>query len=1047
MTSVPPRATVGPEDPAHREPDPAGGGDEIAENRRIHRVPCRIAVSQEGRSAPLGETRDLSLGGLFVATDQPLPTGSVVPLALELGPGGPELRISAEVVRRTPDGMGLRFLGMKRRERRQLKGFVGELNSVDSSRETASRLLAIEERAIEPITEPEPIRKLLERTRSLQVRLKLIPRDRQLREEAVLERLEGDRLVLRGDRPSSLQHDEAILVLHTLEFVSYSFQATVVRVSGRRLELSLPELIVYSERRATDRVQVGTGAWLVLEPAWQDGPGQRWRILEMSGSGLSFRTEAGGCQLRVGTPLEGASLLRAGQEILLEAARIRHITPAADGSFLKIGVEHGARRAMPAVIRQAPSRGGPIRRLGRWLTGQAAKVSFLRHKRALDEAAAEPFEVVRIDSGASELVGLLNSTEPEGAGLRCPLVVVVPGFAGRKEQMSGLALTLVDTFARNHQDVAVLRFDGSNNLGESWKDPECVRDGNHTLRYTVSGTVDDIDRVLAWARGNSRIEPTSVILVSVSFGSVPVRHFLASRQDHGVDLWVSYMGAADARDSVHHVSGHLDLFENAARGRPSGVVTLLGCLADADRFFSDLREHGIGTLEDARAEMARVTSDVFWIVGRHDAFMDPRRAHDLMTVDAPGARELLEVDAGHIPRSSDQAVRQFALIAERVFRQVHGIRVAGATPSLGWLGAVSALEWGRVRRPRIDRSAWWTRYLLGEGGPGIDVLDLSPRYRSFMELQARLLDPAGQRVLELGAGTGNLSRLIAEAGPASLRCTDLLEEVADLIRAKAGPGVEVGVVDADGSPRTAMARWIQGDLPGLSTLARRIPGLHPDLARRIAERYTPTLHAALLGRPVDVAWAARDADLAQADGEVVADLALLACLATGAVDETTAASGLRRLPPACLEGSVGLPFPDASFDRAALSLVVSYLEHPEDLVRELHRVLAPGGTMVLSSMRPDADSSRIFLELVEQLEIAAPEDLPPGADRRSLLAGARAFMGDASDLMRMEEEGLFRFFGGEELADMVARAGFVDPGIHRGFGDPPQAVIVRCARP
>lgn len=1048
MTFDPPRATAGPSEPAGGAPDRAGGGDGSADNRRIHRVPCRIAVSQQGRSAPLGRTRDLSLDGLFVDTDQPLPVGAVLPLALELDEAGQELRVSAEVVRRTSDGMGLRFLAMKRKERKRLKRYVGELNSVDSSRETASRLLNVAERAIEPITDGEAIRQLLERTRRLGVRLKLIPRDRQLREEAALQGLDGDRLVLRGDRPSALRHDEAVLVLHTLEFVSYSFQAQVARVSGRRVELSLPELVVYSERRATDRVQVGTDAWLVLEPAWKDGPKQRWKVLEVSGSGLSFQAEPQGFQLRIGTPLDGAALVRGGREDRLEAARVRHITPAADGSLLKVGVEHGARRAVPAVIRSTATRPGPLRRLGGWLTAQISKVSFLKHQRALEQAPADagPIEVVRIGSGDDELVGLLNTTDAEAEGLRCPVVVVAPGFAGRKEQMSGLALTLVDTFARNHQDVAVLRFDGSNNLGESWKSPGCQEEGSHTLGYTVSGAVRDIDRALEWVRGTDRLEATSVVLVSVSFSSVPVRHFLASRDDHGVDLWVSYMGAADARDSVHHVSGHLDLFENAARGQANGQVTLLGCLADADLFFDDLRRLGIGTLEDARAEMARVSSDVFWIVGRHDAFMDPRRAHDLMTVEASGARELMEVDAGHIPRSSGQAVEQFRLISERVFAQAHGIRGMAPAPSLGWLGAVSAVEWDRVRRPAIDRSAWWARYLLGEGGPGFDVLDLSPRYRSFVELQARLLEPAGQRVLELGAGTGNLSRLIAGSEPASFVCTDLVPDVVDIIRSKVGPDVEVATVDADGSPRSAMSRWIRGDLPGLPALARRLPGLHPDRVRRLMDRYTPPLHAALLGRPVDVGRVVDELDLDPGDADVVQDLALLARVAAGTEDVEQARDRLRRLPGACLDGTTGLPWPDGRFDRVVLSLVLSYLRSPEDLVREVHRVLAPGGMLVVSSMRPDADSSRIFLELVDWLMEAPQDELPAGMDREELLRGARSFMGDASDLMRMEEEGLFRFFGGQELVDLVLQAGFSQPELHREFGDPPQAVVVRCRR-
>ena len=48
------------------------------DNRRIHRIPIRVVVSRAGRSAVLGQTRDLSLHGVFIATPDPLPVGSVL---------------------------------------------------------------------------------------------------------------------------------------------------------------------------------------------------------------------------------------------------------------------------------------------------------------------------------------------------------------------------------------------------------------------------------------------------------------------------------------------------------------------------------------------------------------------------------------------------------------------------------------------------------------------------------------------------------------------------------------------------------------------------------------------------------------------------------------------------------------------------------------------------------------------------------------------------------------------------------------------------------
>jgi len=55
----------------------------------------------------------------------------------------------------------------------------------------------------------------------------------------------------------------------------------------------------------------------------------------------------------------------------------------------------------------------------------------------------------------------------------------------------------------------------------------------------------------------------------------------------------------------------------------------------------------------------------------------------------------------------------------------------------------------------------------------------------------------------------------------------------------------------------------------------------------------------------------------------------------------------RRRPSArlLLAKAEALPFPDASFDTVLLSLVLCSVEEPAAALREVHRVLAPGGTL------------------------------------------------------------------------------------------------------
>jgi len=143
----------------------------------------------------------------------------------------------------------------------------------------------------------------------------------------------------------------------------------------------------------------------------------------------------------------------------------------------------------------------------------------------------------------------------------------------------------------------------------------------------------------------------------------------------------------------------------------------------------------------------------------------------------------------------------------------------------------------------------------------------------------------------------------------------------------------------------------------------------------------------------------------------------------------------------------GLPLAAGSADAVMASLVLSYVTHPLALLREIRALLRPGGRLVLSSMRRDADISRIY--------VASLAELPP--DRRRVHFGReaaddfdelqRVFLNDAARLMQLEEEGRFRFFDAPELEQLVRRAGLEPVSSERGFGDPPQAVVLRARRP
>lgn len=1056
-------STAAPVD-ASPEPRPGDASAPRADSRSIHRIPARLVVSQRGMSASLGTTRDISLQGMFIETDAPFAVGTVLPLSLDIGGGEAPLVIRAEVVRREAGGMGLRFDTSDPKPARRLRRWIVDKTSVQGTQKQIDQLHDASAH-IEPIRAPERVRALLEEIRASGTELTLVPPERVARDQGKLVRAGEHDLSFAGAGPSTLTAGEDVYALATLAFVSYAFSTTVLEVDGKTVRCALPELVVYSERRTRTRSPADEGTRVRWPAPWSADGQVDLPVVEWSDHGLSFRVPAEGCLLTPGAPLLGAELVIDGQTKPLTAAEVRHLTPMVDEDgtrWLRVGVSTGgaishARRkddTTPGAARRARSR-TPWGKLRGMVDQVVGLISYRYHKsrsRITRKAPAGSGLTQRrltIPNGDLPLRALLEQTRADGGErLRCPLVIVAPGFAGRKEQMSFLAGTLREGFSRAHQDVAVLRFDGSNNLGESGKDPGCESDGLNALHYSTTGVVKDMLSVLAWARHNPFIEPTHIVLVSVSMGSVGARHVLTRPDAGDIGLWVSYMGAPDAINAVLHVSGNIDMQSYWDRGEKLGFVSIGGVLIDGDKYWADLMAGQIGDLDAARREMGRIRADVMWVQGKHDAWMDPRRVTAMMEEPAPGAREYVEVESGHLPRRGDVAIAQFVQITQRVWQHVHGGQLKPFTPALGRLAAAAEAEWADVRREPIrDRSGWWRDYLLDADGPGFDVLEYDPEYTRLMDLQADLLAPEGATVLELGAGTGNLSRRILGRGVARLVSTDLVPEALDVVRRKldGDPRASTQVVDLEGTPLLAMRRWLSGDLPSARQLAERIPAVSRPALEQLIGLGSEDIHAALLGRDVDVDALVATHRLGANAAHLLTDLHALARVAR-APRAAAPAPTLRVLPASVLDSPGGLPFADGTFDAVGMSLVLSYLTHPDDILFEAARVLKPGGRLVLSSMLTDSESSKLYLDMLDRVEAMPDDALPAGVPRHKLLDSVRKFVDHAGELFRLEEEGLFRFYDGQSLGDLVRRRGFTDVEELTAFGHPPQAVIITCRR-
>jgi len=138
--------------------------------------------------------------------------------------------------------------------------------------------------------------------------------------------------------------------------------------------------------------------------------------------------------------------------------------------------------------------------------------------------------------------------------------------------------------------------------------------------------------------------------------------------------------------------------------------------------------------------------------------------------------------------------------------------------------------------------------------------------------------------------------------------------------------------------------------------------------------------------------------------------------------------------------SNALPLRNSCVDGALASLLLSYLDDPEHLLREAFRVLRKGARIVVSSLKPDADISQIYsVGVREVLSADLIEEL--GDDFAEFPKLQREFLNSAARILDWEELGIFRFWGQSELRDLLRGAGFRSVTVTRAFGNPAQAIV------
>ena len=138
----------------------------------------------------------------------------------------------------------------------------------------------------------------------------------------------------------------------------------------------------------------------------------------------------------------------------------------------------------------------------------------------------------------------------------------------------------------------------------------------------------------------------------------------------------------------------------------------------------------------------------------------------------------------------------------------------------------------------------------------------------------------------------------------------------------------------------------------------------------------------------------------------------------------------------CVNLNARLPFHDGQFDRVVCNLVLGYLRDPLFTLRELIRVLAPRGKLVLTHFKPQANFSHIYRAFVSM----ARSDL----DRQQ----AKEMVEASDQITKPVPEDAFRFFDRQELAMLLMASGASQPRIYSTFANQAYiAVAEKAASP
>jgi ubiquinone/menaquinone biosynthesis C-methylase UbiE/c-di-GMP-binding flagellar brake protein YcgR len=1067
-----------------------------SEMRQIPRADCSIRdISTNKSGVRIFSIDNISTGGLLISYEGDLNPGEIFEVDFLLPGDRRRTRISVcttYTIRndfRPPSSAGLRFIEPKEIVQARIRNFIFASSSSNAIKSLCERYGDPNTAETCSVDSSDRILQLFKDILNDQTILNILLEDRLSIYEAKLQYLnevENEFVVFVYMSPDQVSPCTGLTAYFTCSREGgHYFKSVLIRNQKNKLTFKLPRIIFQSEKRSYRRkpLSANQGTDVFLYPN-RDSYSQEkltGRLIDISRSGFL-------CEVQL--PLDLRGVFHIGQMLsytlkdhwgLDSHGQIRHLQELSETEkdiVLQIGIEAGIERGAYEFNRIDKKE---------WdLIASDAKVPAPRSSfdcRVVDYA----------DSHNQHIRALINATR---FPIKAPVIVMPPGFGKKKEVLAPLVATLLANFSVNGEDIITIRYDGINRPGESFASVKHLKRGYEMLHYRIQQGMEDLETTLAFIHSNPYFIPEKVVIVSFSMSAIDVRRLLATSSKYKVDLWISALGVPAAGSTLQKILAGIDIVGNYKMGTRNGIMGVLGHVIDTETLARDLVVNKYAYMTDARRDMSEISIPVLWIYGIYDKWVNDQEVLDIMSINSNSSREVIEVPCAHNLHTSDDALKVYKILTSRIFEWLRGRTITPIDPNRDEMIRLITYERERLQNDSgIDVEDYWKGYLIGthKSDSGYDFYSNFIEFRQFMNSQARLIDlRPGDRLIDLGCGTGLLLETILNDASKHFKITDHAEIVAvDLVsealekaRMKCAAlrckypnlgSIHVEYISENLEPSRWLPIYEYVSNPELDFdfLRNKVEGLKNADIDRLAAIDSKELQQFMKGEKASISSLGKlESVLGESSSQAVAEfnkaarflrdkLAYKELRKSYSADTgrdlhktsmgsiTTASLELKRLN----FGNPGIklfyPFKSNSFSKVAASLFLSYLFNPHYAVAEIYRILRPGGTALISSMKPDSDVSMIFTDFTESLRNTGryPED-DSGTDRiPEKLNGARDMLNEAAGLFELEQEGIFRFFTAEELVTLCENCGFETKQVHRSLGNPPQAIILVVEKP